>query len=107
MIKVLMKKILEYLYIFSKLSTSFILLLCIFVIGYFFYISFKNKKNTNNHQLDLFDKLNEKFSLFYVNIRNCKKISVTESILDNIRSEIQISQNSNNSDEIVLLKQKN
>ena len=41
-----MKKILDYLYIFSKLSTSFILLICLIVLGYFFFISFQNQENS-------------------------------------------------------------
>ena len=49
-----MKKTLEYLYIFSKFSTSLILLTCILTLGYFFYISFKNQEKLDNQQTDLF-----------------------------------------------------
>ena len=54
-----MKKTLEYLYIFTKLSTSFILLLCILVFGYFFYASYKNQEKSNNDQVDFLNKLND------------------------------------------------
>ena len=54
-----MKKILDYLYIFSKLSTSFILLFFLLIFGYFFYISFKNQETSNNDQLELINQLDQ------------------------------------------------
>ena len=67
-----MKKILGYLYIFSKLSTSFILLFILIVFGYFFYLSFKSQETSNNDQLELINKLNQ----------NVENISISLSFSD-------------------------
>ena len=76
-----MKKIIDYLYIFSKLSTSFILLFLLLIFGYFFYASFKNQEISNNDQLALINKLNK-------NVENLsklsKKIELTESTLNEL-----------------------
>ena len=81
-----MKKILDYLYIFSKLSTSFILLFILLIFGYFFYISFKNQETSNNDQSELINKLNQ-------NVENLsklsKKIENTENSLDELKTSIQ------------------
>ena len=80
-----MKKTLDYLYIFSKLSTSFILLFMLIIFGYFFYLSFKNQEISNNDQLELINKLNQ-------NAENLsklsKKIEITESYLDQLKTSI-------------------
>jgi len=98
-----MKKILDYLYIFSKLSTSFILLFILLVFGYFFYISFKNQEISNNDQLEFINKLNQ-------NIENLsklsKKIEITENSIDKIKTSIQEITKSDQSKEVVLLNQK-
>ena len=54
-----MKKTLDYLYIFSKLSVSFILLFLLLILGYFFYVSFKTQEISNNDQLEFINKLNQ------------------------------------------------
>ena len=81
-----MKKIINYLYIFSKLSTSFILLFILLIFGYFFYISFKNQETSNNDQSELINKLNQ-------NVENLsklsKKIENTENSLDELKTSIQ------------------
>ena len=98
-----MKKILEYLYIFSKLSTSFILLFILIILGYFFYISFKNQETSNNDQLDLINKLNQ-------NVENLsklsKKIESTENSLDQLKTSIQNITNSPQSKEVASLNKK-
>ena len=98
-----MKKILGYLYIFSKLSTSFILLFILLIFGYFFYISFKNQEISNNDQLELINKLNQ-------NVENLsklsKKIEITENSLDQIKTTIQNITNSDQSREVVSLNKK-
>ena len=98
-----MKKILVYLYIFSKLSTSFILLFILLIFGYFFYISFKNQEASNNDQLELINKLNQ-------NVENLsklsKKIEITENSLDQLKTSIQNITNSDQSKEVVLLNKK-
>ncbi|MDC0342850.1 hypothetical protein OAN10_01245 [Alphaproteobacteria bacterium] len=98
-----MKKILNYLYIFSKLSTSFILLFILLIFGYFFYISFKNQEISNNDQLVLINKLNQ-------NVENLsklsKKIEITENSLDQLKTSIQNITNSDQSIEVVSLNKK-
>jgi len=98
-----MKKTLNYLYFFSKLSTSFILLFILIIFGYFFYISFKNQETSNYDQLELINKLNQ-------NVENLtklsKKIEITENSLNQIKSSIQNIPKSNQSKEVVLLNKK-
>ena len=98
-----MKKILDYLYVFSKLSTSFILLFILIIFGYFFYISFKNQETSNNDQLELINKLNQ-------NVENLselsKKIEITEISIDEIKTSIQNISKSDQSKEVLLLNNK-
>ena len=98
-----MKKILDYLYIFTKLSTSFILLSILIIFGYFFYISFKNQEIANNDQLEIINKLNQ-------NVENLsklsKKIEITENSLDQLKNSIQNITNSDQSKEVALLNKK-
>ena len=98
-----MKKIIDFLYIFSKLSTSFILLFILLIFGYFFYKSFKNQEISNNDQLELINKLNQ-------NVENLsklsKKIEITENSLDQLKTSIQNITNSDQSREVVLLNKK-
>ena len=98
-----MKKTLDYLYIFSKLSTSLILLFILIVFGYFFYISYKNQETSNNDQSELINKLNQ-------NVENLsklsKKIEITENSLDQLKFSIQNITNPDQSKEILLLNKK-
>ena len=74
-----MKKIFKYLYIFSKFSTSFILLISILILGYFLLISYKDQEKTTKNQSDLlFSKL-KKNSVDLDKV--FKKLEVTDSIL--------------------------
>ena len=98
-----MKKTLDYLYIFSKLSTSFILLLSLIILGYFFYISFKSQKETINDQAEFINKLNqnsEKLS------KLTKQIENTDTSLDELQDFIKNKTNVDNSEEISLLNKK-
>ena len=98
-----MKKVLDYLYVFSKLSTSFILLFLLLTLGYFFYISFKNQEWSNNDQSELINKLNQ-------NVENLselsKKIEITEKSIDEIKTSIQNITKPDESKEVVLLNKK-
>ncbi len=98
-----MKKILDYLYIFSKLSTSFILLFLLFVLVYFFYQSFNNQEISNNDQTELINKLN-------LNVQKLSKLSdkikLTESSIDEIKKIIQNIDNTDKSKEFVTLNKK-
>ena len=98
-----MKKTLEYLYIFSKLSTSFILLLCILVFGYFFYASFKNQEKSNNDQVELINKLNNNSEKL---TKLSKKIKITDTSVDEIKKVTQNFTNTNRFEEINLLNNK-
>ena len=98
-----MKKTLEYLYIFSKLSISFILLFILLILGYLFYVSFNKQEISNNDQLELFNKLNQ-------NIQNLsklsKKIEITENSLEQIKISIQSISNNDQSKEVIILNKK-
>ena len=97
-----MKKILGYLYIFSKLSTSFILLFCILLFGYFFYTSFNNQEKSESDQEKFANKLNENSNQLSL---LSKKIQTTDSSLNEI---IKIIKNNNETEskEIILLKKR-
>jgi len=98
-----MKKILDYVYIFSKLSTSFILLFILIIFGYFFYISFKNQEKSNNDQSELINKLNQ-------NVENLsklsKKIEITENSIEQLTASIQNVTNFDQSQEVASLNKK-
>jgi len=98
-----MKKAIDYLYIFSKLSTSFILLFILLVFGYFFYASFKNQEISKNDQLEFVNKLNKNSESLS---KLSKKIDITENSLDQIQISIQDISNSDKSKEVVLLNKK-
>ena len=98
-----MKKIIEYLYIFSKLSTSLILLGSFLVFGYFFYVSFKNQEKANNDQIELYDRINsntKKISEF------SKSFSISIEDFNKIKKEIKNISKKNNSKEIEKLNNK-
>ena len=98
-----MKKTIEFLYIFSKFSTSLILLIFLVAFGYFFYLSFNNQEKSNNDKLELLNKLKE-------NAKNIseisKKISITETSLNDIKISINKEPHSDNSKEIMILNNK-
>ena len=98
-----MKKILDYLYIFSKLSTSFILLLGILILGYFFYISFNNQEKQDNDKAEYINKLNENSKQL---LMLSTKIQITESSLEEIAEVLKINNNESNTKEISLLNKK-
>ena len=98
-----MKITLNYLYIFSKLSTSFILLFLLLVLGYFFYVSFKNQEISTNDQLELINKLNKSIQKLS---QLSEKIEITENSLDKIKISIQNIKNSNQAEEVIFLNKK-
>ena len=98
-----MKKILDYLYIFSKLSTSFILLFILIIFGYFFYVSFKNQEISNNDQLELINKLNQNEENLS---KLSKKIKITENSINQLKTSIQNIIIPNESKEVVSLNKK-
>ena len=93
-----MKKALEYLYIFSKFSTSLILLISILVVVYFFYISFKNQEKSTNDQTEIFyEKLNQNSEEIY---KVLKKVEITDSALVEIKKLLQKTPEENNLQQI-------
>ena len=98
-----MKKTLDYIYIFSKLSISFILLIFLFILGYFFYVSFKSQEVSNNDQLELINKLNQNVQKLS---KLSEKIQITDSSLNDIKISIQNIANSDQSKEVILLNKK-
>ena len=98
-----MKKTLEFFYIFSKLSTSFILLACILVLGYFFYAGFKNQENSKNDQLQLLNILKDNTNKIS---QISKKISTTDEMLDEIKLSINNSSKTDTVEEMVILNKK-
>ena len=95
-----MKKILEYLYIFSKLSTSLILLLSILVIGYFFYVSFNKQDKLNSNRLELTNKISQNSEIL---TKFSNKLKITDSTLDDMKQILTNNTNNSNSDEIANL----
>ena len=98
-----MKKTLDYLYIFSKLRTSFILLFVLLILGYFFYLSFKNQEISNNDQSELINKFNQNVESLS---KLSKKIEITESSLDQLKTSIQNIKKYDQSKEVVTLNKK-
>ena len=98
-----MKKTLNYLYIFSKFSTSFILLLALIILGYFFYVGFKNQEVSNNSQAEFINKLNQNAQKLS---QLTKQIKITDASLDEIKQSIQNNSNIDNSKDISLLNKK-
>ena len=93
-----MKKALEYLYIFSKFSTSLILLISVLVLVYFFYISFKNQEKSTNDQTEIFyEKLNQNSEEIY---KVLKKVEITDSALVEIKKLLQKTPEENNLQQI-------
>ena len=80
-----MKKIVDYFYVFSKISTSLILLLALLTLGYFFYLSYEEQEdvylNQNNKDNSLQDSVNDNFD---------KIQEISKKIDSNDKSLIQI-----------------
>ena len=66
-----MKKVIDFLFIFSKLITSFVMLLIIILLGYLLYNSYKNIDNTS---LELDSKLSILTNSINTNDKNIKTI---------------------------------
>jgi len=77
-----MKKIIHNLFIFSKISTSFILLLALLTLGYFFYEGFKKQENIYKNGSKEKDLLQNSISDNLNQIQNIsKKIDLNEQSL--------------------------
>lgn len=92
-----MKKTFEYFYIFTKLSTSFILLSCLIILGYFLYSGYKNQPKFSNEQIKFFDELSQN-TLQLSNLS--KKIEITDNSLSKLKKILENSYTNKNSEEI-------
>ena len=94
-----MKKTLEYLYIFSKFSTSFLLLISILLIGYFFLTSYKNQEqSTKDQSSELFYNELTQSSLELNEV--LKKIELTDTALKEITNILKKGYGKNSLEEI-------
>ena len=94
-----MKKILEYLYIFSKFSTSFLLLISILILGYFFLTSYKNQeKSIKDQSSELFYNELTQNSLELNEV--LKKIELTDTALKKITNILKKGYGENSLEEI-------
>ena len=93
-----MKKLIEYLYLFSKFSTSLVFFILLTILGYFFITSYKNQENLSNN----------KSEIFYNELKNnteqldkvSKKIAITDNALEEIKQLLEKNLNKNNLEEI-------
>ena len=89
-----MKKVFDSLYVFSKFSLSFILLLCVFVLIYLLYTNYQNEDEVSKLQIELENELRENINENSEFIKNVsKEILETKTALTNI--EKLIKENSN------------
>ncbi len=96
-----MKKIFDSFYVFSKLSLSFILLLCVFFLIYLLYTNYKNEDEVSKLQIEIENELRENINENSEFIRNIsKEILETKTTLTNI--EKLIKENSNKESEVDL-----
>ena len=89
-----MKKIFESIYIFSKFSLSFILLLCIFFLIYLLYINYQYEDDVTKNQFELENELRANINENSEFIKNIfKEINETKTALINVEKIIK--ENSN------------
>ena len=102
-----MKKIIDNLFIFSKISTSFILLFALLTLGYFFYESFKKQEKIYKNGSKEKNLLQKSISDNLSQIQNIsKKIELNEKSLFKIESllnEFYKFQNDDNDDNEIRL----
>ena len=81
-----MTKITEYFYIFSKLTTSIVLLLIIIVLGYAFFKSYQGIDDNNANLENKISSLSGDVKLHYNNFEKItKKIDDTDKSIDEIK----------------------
>ena len=96
-----MKKVFDSLYVFSKFSLSFILLLCVFVLIYLLYTNYQNEDEVSKLQIELENELRENINENSEFIKNIsKEILETKTTLTNI--EKLIKENSNKESKVDL-----
>ncbi len=96
-----MKKIFERFYIFSKLSLSLILLLCIFFLIYILYINYQNEDEVAKNQIKLENELRKNINENTELIKNIS-IEITETKTALISIEKNIKEKLNNHSNIDL-----
>ena len=85
-----MKKVFDSFYVFSKLSLSFILLLCVFFLIYLLYTNYQNEDEVSKLQIELENELRENINENSEFIKNIsKEILETKTALTNIEKLIK------------------
>ena len=93
-----MKKILENLYVFSKLSTTLVLFIALMVMGYFFYKSYQKQDELFISQIKEENLINEKIDNNYQQIKDIvTQIQSTSNSIKNIEKILQDSPNNSKS----------
>ena len=95
-----MKKLAKYLYFFSKLTTSFILLFLVLILGYFFYQSYKKQETVYSGKVNNNDVVDQKIDNNSEQIQEIsKKINLNNITLSRIENLLKNIPKSNNDDE--------
>ncbi len=97
-----MKKIFENLYIFSKLTLSFLLLISLVGVLYVFYSQYKNEEINSKNQIFLKDELKININKNSELIKNLsKEIKTTDAAIKSIQESINSLSKQNNSKEFI------
>jgi len=105
-----MKKFVDYFYVFSKISTSFILLLVLLTLGYFFYSSYEQQENVYLNQINkdntLQNSVNDNFNKIQEISKkidsNDKSLIQIEKLIKNLNNN-QSQKNKNSDLELMLI----
>ena len=100
-----MKKIYDYLFLFSKISISLILLICIIVLLYIFFVNYKNETKISQNKISNQNELKQEIRNNLDLIKNIsKEVKSTQSSLLDIKNSLSsISEkNSNNNNSKII-----
>ena len=100
-----MKNLLEYFYIFSKISTSFILMVALFSLGYFFYLGYNKQENVYRNQVEDNNKIQNSINQNFNKIQNIsKKIEFNDQSLkkiENLLEDFSTDENNNKNNKAI------
>ena len=94
-----MKKVLNNFYVFSKLSLSFILLICVLFLIYLLYTNYQNEDKVTKNQIELENELKENIKTNSEFIQSISKeiletktalISIEKIVKDNLNKETEV-----------------
>ncbi len=102
MIKKDMKKIYENLYLFSKLSISLILLICIIVLLYIFFINYQNENKISKNNFLIQNELKNNIENNHDLIKNIsEEVKLTQSAIKDLKNALTFSKNKNTNNDIL------